>query len=57
MKKKLTKTGIDKNYFRATSYELAGDIGAIDNDDMIHNREATISRSYGKGNRFKVKGK
>jgi len=25
------------NFFKEMSYELAGDIGAIDNEDMLHN--------------------
>jgi hypothetical protein len=29
---------VDKNFFRAMSYELAGEIGIIDNEDMKNNR-------------------
>lgn len=29
----------DENLFREMSYELAGDIGAVDNEDMKNNRK------------------
>lgn len=39
MKEKETKEIVDKNYFKAISYELAGEIGVIDNEDMKNNRK------------------
>ena len=30
---------IDKNFFKAMNYEIAGEIGAIDNEDMISNKK------------------
>lgn len=39
MKEKQDKSIVDKNYFRAASYEFAGDIGAIDNEDMLSNKK------------------
>ena len=37
-KEKQPKEKIDKNFFKAMNYELAGEIGVIDNEDMINNR-------------------
>jgi len=37
--RKVDKKNIDKNFFKAMAYELSGDIGAIDNEDMIKNRK------------------
>lgn len=39
LKEKETKEIVDKNYFKAISYELAGEIGVIDNEDMKNNRK------------------
>lgn len=40
MKHRKTKgIAADKNLFKAMNYELAGEIGAIDNEDMINNRK------------------
>lgn len=36
----------DENLFREMSYELAGDIGAIDNDDMKSNRKLINEKKY-----------
>lgn len=30
---------VDKNFFNAMNYELAGEIGVIDNEDMINNKK------------------
>lgn len=38
MKEKETKETIDKSFFKAMNYELAGEIGIIDNEDMKNNR-------------------
>lgn len=32
------KKDIDKNFFKAMNYELAGEIGVIDDEDMKKNR-------------------
>ena len=37
MGKKKTQNDNMKNFFNAMSYELAGDIGVIDNEEMINN--------------------
>jgi len=39
MKQKQNKGTVDENLFRSMNYELAGDIGAIDNEDMLNNRK------------------
>ena len=39
MKEKRTKGPIEENLFRSMNYELAGEIGAIDNEDMLNNRK------------------
>lgn len=38
LKEKESKEVVDKNFFKAMSYELAGEIGVIDNEDMKNNR-------------------
>ena len=35
---------IDQSFFNAMSYELAGDIGAIDNEDMLNNRKLIVGK-------------
>ncbi|ABR46763.1 hypothetical protein Amet_0536 [Alkaliphilus metalliredigens QYMF] len=39
MKKNQPKRAMDENFFKEMNYELAGDIGAIDNEDMVNNRK------------------
>jgi len=39
MKEKQNKSTLDENFFRSMNYELAGEIGAIDNEDMLNNRK------------------
>jgi len=39
MKEKHTKSTLDKNFFKALNYEIAGEVGAIDNEDMLNNRK------------------
>lgn len=39
LKEKECKETVDKNFFKAVSYELAGEIGVIDNEDMKNNRK------------------
>ncbi len=37
--KKSKDKDLDINFFNAMSYELAGEIGAIDNEDMLENKK------------------
>ncbi len=39
MKKKKAKGNNMNNFFNQMSYELAGDIGAIDNERMVNNED------------------
>lgn len=39
LKGKENKEIVDKNFFKAMSYELGGEIGVLDNEDMINNRK------------------
>lgn len=39
LKEKNNKEALDENFFRAMSYELAGEIGVLDNEDMKNNRK------------------
>lgn len=39
LKEKQRKEIVDKNFFKAMSYELAGEIGVLDNEDMKNNRK------------------
>lgn len=39
LKNKENKEIVDKNFFKAMSYELGGEIGVLDNEDMINNRK------------------
>lgn len=38
MKEKKDKKPIDKNFVKAVSYDFAGEIGIIDNEDMKKNK-------------------
>lgn len=38
MNEKKDKHEIGKNFFKAMNYEIAGEIGVIDNEDMIKNK-------------------
>lgn len=38
MKEKKNKEIVDKNFFKAMSYEMAGEIGILDNEDMKNNK-------------------
>ncbi|MBS4041635.1 MAG: hypothetical protein KGZ81_13690 [Flavobacteriales bacterium] len=45
MKKEKNKDKeMDINFFNAMSYELAGEIGAIDNEDMLNNRKLVVGK-------------
>lgn len=55
MKGKKTKEDNDKNLFKEMAYELAGDIGTIDNEDMINNRKLITEQDT--GNRSKIQNK
>ncbi|MBZ2174530.1 hypothetical protein K8M07_04645 [Schnuerera sp. xch1] len=35
---------IDKNFFREMNYEIAGEIGALDNEDMKKNKHVRNNR-------------
>lgn len=37
LKDKKAKEPIDKNFFKAMNYELAGEIGIVDNEEMKNN--------------------
>ncbi len=39
MKKQTKNKRLDKNFFNEMNYELAGDIGAVDNEEMIDNKK------------------
>lgn len=39
LKEKQRKEIVDKNFFKAMSYEIAGEIGVLDNEDMKNNRK------------------
>ena len=41
-KEKKEKEVVDKNFFNAMSYELAGEIGILDNEDMKKNKKLKI---------------
>ncbi|MDR7856984.1 hypothetical protein [Tissierella sp.] len=38
MKEKQSNEIVDKNFFKAMSYEMAGEMGIIDNEDMKNNK-------------------
>ncbi len=38
MKEKQSKEIVDKNFFKAMSYEMAGEMGIVDNEDMKNNK-------------------
>ena len=48
MKEKQNKDDIDKNYFKATSYEFAGEIGILDNEEMKNNKKLISNKSKSK---------
>ena len=48
MKEKKNKKVVDKNYFDATSYELAGEIGILDNEEMKQNKKLNSNINNGK---------
>ncbi|SNS40632.1 hypothetical protein SAMN05446037_1009112 [Anaerovirgula multivorans] len=56
-KQKQTKKGIDKNFFNEMNYELAGDIGAIDNEEMMNNEKLITGKNRVNGSVFKIKKK
>jgi hypothetical protein len=45
MKEKENKNIIDKNYFKATSYEFAGEIGVLDNEEMKNNKKLISNKN------------
>lgn len=38
----------DRNLFNEMAYEMAGDIGAIDNEDMLNNRKLVANKGIRK---------
>ncbi|WP_159436120.1 hypothetical protein [Anaerosalibacter sp. Marseille-P3206] len=48
MKDNKNKKKVDKNYFDATSYELAGEIGILDNEEMKQNKKLNSDKNKGK---------
>lgn len=42
--KKQNNSIVDKNFFNSMNYELAGEIGVIDNEDMINNKKVPKRR-------------
>ncbi|ARE89483.1 hypothetical protein [Clostridium formicaceticum] len=46
MKRKKNKGAIDKNFFNEMNYELAGDIGAINNEEMLKNKKLIAGKKY-----------
>ncbi|WP_026476542.1 hypothetical protein [Alkaliphilus transvaalensis] len=36
---------MNENFFNAMNYELAGEIGAIDNEDMLNNRKLLTGKN------------
>lgn len=42
--KKAKDREIDQSFFNAMSYELAGDIGAIDNEEMKNNKKLIVGK-------------
>ncbi|AKL97008.1 hypothetical protein CACET_c35770 [Clostridium aceticum] len=53
MKKKEAKKSLDKNFFNEMNYELAGDIGAIDNEDMLNNKKLITEKKHVNKNKKK----
>lgn len=55
MDKKQSERVIDKNFFNEMNYELAGDIGAIDNEDMKNNKKLVTEKSNNNKNQTNFK--
>ena len=53
--KKQSERVIDKNFFNEMNYELAGDIGAIDNEDMKNNKKLVTEKSNNNKNQTNFK--
>lgn len=45
LKEKENKDTLDKNYFKATSYEFAGEIGVLDNEEMKNNEKLISNKN------------
>jgi hypothetical protein len=48
LKDKEKKEVVDKNFFNAMSYEFAGEIGILDNEDMKQNKKLISDKNKGK---------
>lgn len=46
--KKKNKKNLDKNFFNEMAYELAGDIGAVDNEEMVNNKKLITEKNSNK---------
>ena len=44
VKEEDNKNAIDKNYFKAASYEFAGEIGVLDNEEMKNNEKLNSNK-------------
>lgn len=57
MKRKQLKKGLNQNFFNEMNYELAGDIGAIDAEEMLNNEKLITGKKSVNGKVFKMKKK
>lgn len=55
--KKKTKSEhpVDENFFREMNYEIAGEIGVIDSEEMLNNEKLLNQKKKIKGTTFKLK--
>ncbi|WP_176461650.1 hypothetical protein [Anaeromicrobium sediminis] len=53
MKKKKTIENNMNNFFNEMAYELAGDIGAIDNEEMLNNSNLITEKNTQKKSKLK----
>lgn len=44
MKKKNNKKRNQENFFNEMAYEIAGDLGAVDNEEMVNSRNIITSK-------------
>lgn len=45
LEEKKNKKTVDENFFNAMSYELAGEIGILDNEDMKQNKKLITDKN------------
>ncbi|MCT4564506.1 MAG: hypothetical protein N4A68_09400 [Maledivibacter sp.] len=54
MKKKRKKKNNEENFFNEMAYEMAGDIGAVDNEEMLNNEKLiSVKNTNSRKNREK----